>query len=132
VLKNKKFLIGGIVILIALGSLAFMWFRDSATYYYTVTEVMSKGVTLQQKSIQIGGQVAPGSISRDDSTGIMTFRLVDRSDATRSIDVTYKGGVPSGFKEDTDAIVEGRLSSATTFAATQIIMKCPSKYIPDQ
>jgi len=132
VLKNKKFLIGGIVILVALGSLAFMWFRDSATYYYSVSEIASKGSSLQQQTIRIAGQVTPGSVSRNDTTGIMNFQLSDPTDTTKVVSVIYKGGVPDGFKEGTDAVVEGQLASMQSFNASQIIMKCPSKYVPKQ
>jgi cytochrome c-type biogenesis protein CcmE len=132
VLKKKKFLIGGIIILIAIGSLAFMWFRNSATYYYSVADAINRGTTLQGQTIRLAGQVAPGSVMRDDSTGVMDFKLVDTTNAADVVTITYKGGVPDSFKEGNDAVVEGQLSSMKTFDATQIIVKCPSKYVAKQ
>ena len=131
-LKKKKFLIGGIIILIAIGSLAFMWFKNAATYYYSVADAMSRGTALQGQTIRLEGQVAPGSISRNDSTGIMDFQLVDTTNSSDIVAVTYKGGVPDSFKEGNATVVEGQLSSAKTFDATQIIVKCPSKYAAQQ
>jgi cytochrome c-type biogenesis protein CcmE len=132
VFKKKKFLIGGIIILVAVGSLAFMWFKSAATYYYSVADAMSKGTTLQGQTIRLEGQVAPGSVSRNDSTGVMDFQLIDTTNTADIVAVTYKGGVPDAFKEGNAAVVEGQLSSAKTFDATQIIVKCPSKYVPQQ
>jgi cytochrome c-type biogenesis protein CcmE len=131
-LKRKKFLIGGIIILIAIGSLAFKFIGDAAVYYYSVSDALSKESTLQGQTIRIAGQVAPGSISRDTSTGILQFRLVDLSNSAKVVAVSYKGDVPDIFKEGSDAVVEGQLSSASAFAGTQIIGKCPSKYVPKQ
>lgn len=131
--KKKKFLIGGLVILIAIGTLGFYAFQSFATYYYTVSEIASKGSTLQDQTIRLLGEVAPGSVSRNDSTGMMEFQLIDRADpSAEPISVTYKGGVPDGFKEGSDATVEGKLTSVKSFDASQIIMKCPSKYVAKQ
>jgi cytochrome c-type biogenesis protein CcmE len=132
VFRKKKFLIGGIILLVAIASLAFMWFRNAATYYYPVSEVINKGTTLQGQTIRVAGQVAPGTYSRNNLTGIMAFQLIDPTDTAKTVSVTYKGGVPDSFKEGNDAVVEGQLSSASTFNATQIIVKCPSKYVPKQ
>jgi cytochrome c-type biogenesis protein CcmE len=131
--KKKKFIIGGLVILIAIGILGFKGFQSFATYYYSVSEVASKGATLQNQTIRLAGQVAPGSVVRNDSTGMMQFQLLDPANASaQAVGVSYKGGVPDGFKEGNDAVVEGTLTSMKTFDATQIIVKCPSKYVPKQ
>jgi cytochrome c-type biogenesis protein CcmE len=42
--------------------------------------------------------------------------------------VVYKGAEPAGFKEDSNLLVEGKYDSDGVFRATQLILKCPSKY----
>lgn len=130
---KKKFLIGGIIILIAIGSLGFMAFQGAATYYYTVGEVTGKGSAMYDQNIRVSGQVTPNSVIRE-STGsnLLKFTLVDRDNNTNRLMVAYKGAVPDAFKEGNDAVVEGKISSSGVFEAEQIIVKCPSKYEPQQ
>ncbi|MFC2070082.1 cytochrome c maturation protein CcmE [Chloroflexota bacterium] len=42
--------------------------------------------------------------------------------------IVYRGARPSGFKVDSNILVEGKYDSEGIFRASQIIMKCPSKY----
>ena len=129
---KKKFLIGGIIILIAIGSLGFMAFQGAATYYYTVSEVLGKGSAMYDQNIRVTGQVAPNSVIRESTGGnILRFTLDDR-DNDNVLAVTYKGAIPDAFKEGNDAVVEGKISSSGVFEAQQIIVKCPSKYEPQQ
>jgi cytochrome c-type biogenesis protein CcmE len=132
VLKKRKFLIGGIIILLAIAGLSSLAFKGAATYYYTVSEVIVQESTLGNQNIRVAGQVAPGSIIRDNSAGnTLNFILIDSNNNQSHLSVTYKGAVPDTFKEGNDAVIEGRLSSSSIFEAKQIIVKCPSKYEPE-
>jgi cytochrome c-type biogenesis protein CcmE len=127
---KKKYLIGGIIILLALGSLSFMAFRGAATYYYTVAEITGQGSAMQGQNVRVAGQVAPGSLQPQSADRTLKFILLDTENASLQLPVVYQGAVPDAFKEGNSAVVEGRLSAAGTFEATQIIVKCPSRYVP--
>jgi cytochrome c-type biogenesis protein CcmE len=129
---RKKFLIGGIIILVAIGSLSFMAFRGAATYYYTVNEALTQESTLSGQNIRVAGQVAVDSIVQESTSNSLSFVLLDDTDSSKSLAIRYKGAVPDAFKAGNDAVVEGRLSSPGVFEAKQIIVKCPSKYEPKQ
>ncbi|MFH1140183.1 MAG: cytochrome c maturation protein CcmE, partial [Chloroflexota bacterium] len=49
-----------------------------------------------------------------------------------SIPIYYKGVLPSGFKEDMDVTIDGKLGPSGVFKATQVLTKCPSKYVPEK
>jgi cytochrome c-type biogenesis protein CcmE len=132
VLKKKKFLIGGFILLVAVGVLGFMAFRGAATYYYAVGEVITKANSMQDNQIRVAGRVQEGSVVRDNSANTIQFVLTDAADITKKLPIVYKGAVPDAFKEGNDAVVEGQLAASGTFKAQQIIVKCPSKYVPKQ
>ncbi|HEX7474376.1 MAG TPA: cytochrome c maturation protein CcmE [Dehalococcoidales bacterium] len=130
-MRRKKFLIGGIVILVAIGALGFIALRGAATYYYTVSEILSKSSTLNGQTIRVAGPVAVNSLQQVESTGnSVEFVMQDRDNSQFRLTINYQGSLPDAFKEGQDAVVEGQLTSTGDFAATQIIVKCPSKYQP--
>jgi cytochrome c-type biogenesis protein CcmE len=131
-LKQKKFWIGGIIIVIAIGVVSFLAFRGAATYYYTVSEAIAQQSSLMEKNIRIAGKVGEGSVVRQSATNTTDFILIDTVDLNQSLHISYKGAIPDAFKEGNDAVVEGRLSGSDIFKAQQIIVKCPSKYVPKQ
>jgi cytochrome c-type biogenesis protein CcmE len=130
--KQKKFLIGGIIILIAIGVLSYLAFKGAATYYYTVGEAVTQSSTLAGQNIRVAGRVVEGSLVLDKTTKNVSFKLIDTTDATKTLPIYYTGALPDAFKEGNDAVVEGQLSSEVSFKATQIIVKCPSKYVPKE
>ncbi|MBI4188790.1 MAG: cytochrome c maturation protein CcmE [Chloroflexi bacterium] len=129
VLKKKKFLIGGIIIFLAIGYLGYMGFQSSATYYYTVSELMAQGTQAYDGTLRVKGQVVPGSIEQGTLGKTLKFTIVE---GNNSLPVTYQGVVPDTFKAGVDVVVEGRLNSNGTFQASTVMPKCPSKYEPQQ
>jgi cytochrome c-type biogenesis protein CcmE len=130
-MKRKTYLIGGLVILIALCALGYVAFRGAATYYYTVAEILSKANTLNGKTVRVAGPVAINSLELSKApVNSAKFVMHDRDNSQLLLTITYQGTLPDAFKEGTDAIAEGKLNPAGIFEATQIIVKCPSKYEP--
>ena len=127
-LKKKRFLIGGIIVFLAIGYLGFMGFESSATYYYTVSEFMEQGDSIYGENVRVNGQVAPGSIKQESSGLITSFTIIE---GEASLPVVYQGVVPDAFKVGNEVVVEGYLDSDSTFQANTILAKCPSKYVPE-
>jgi len=65
VLRKKRFLIGGIIVFLAIGCLVFMAFQGSVTYYYTVSELMEQGSSIYDQNVRVKGQITPDSVERE-------------------------------------------------------------------
>lgn len=128
-LKKRKFLIGGIIIFAAIGFLGVMGFQGAATYYYTAGELLGQGDTVLGQTVKLAGQVVPGSVERAASGLVHRFDIVD-VEAGKSLPVVYQGVMPDSFKVGNDVVVEGELGADGVFQAKTIMVKCPSKYVP--
>ena len=124
---KKKFLIGGVIILLAIAYLGYIGFKSSATYYYTVSELIEQGSSIQSNNVRITGQVAPGSVQQEAAGRIMRFTI---SEGEENLPVVYQGVVPDAFKVGNQVVVEGYLNSGGILQANAIMVKCPSKYVP--
>lgn len=127
-LKKKRFLIGGIIIFLALVSLVYSGLRSSATFYFTVSELQNQGNLIYNETIRVKGQVAPGSVEQTAAGRELRFTIVEGG---ARLPVIYQGVVPDTFKEDVEVVVEGQLNSAGVFQANTLMPKCPSKYEPE-
>jgi len=128
-LMQRKFLIGGLIILLAVGYLGYMGFQGSAIYYYTVSEVIEQGNSINGKNVRVNGQVIPGSVEEEAGNLILKFSIEEGGE---SLPVVYQGVVPDTFKVGSEVVVEGHLNSAGIFQANTILTKCPSKYVPEK
>jgi len=127
-LRNKKFLIGGLLIIVAVSYLAYTGFESSAVYYYTVSELAEQDGAVRDTSIRVNGQVEIGSVAHNPtgSPGI-EFTITEGGE---SLPVLYQGVVPDTFAAGREVVVEGRLDAEGIFQAHNILTKCPSKYEP--
>jgi cytochrome c-type biogenesis protein CcmE len=126
---RKKFIIGGIILLVPIVFLAYMGFKSSLTYYYEVDQILQQSEAQVGKTVRIGGQVLPGA-QTDVGKFELRFTIIDIANQDGKIDVVYHGAVPDTFKEGVDVIVEGKWAPGAAFQAKSIITKCASKYIP--
>ena len=129
-LKKKKFLIGGIIIVLAIGYLSFMGISSSATYYYEVSELMEQGSSIYGENVRVNGQVVPGSMEQESGSFILRFTIVD-VEGEASLPVVYQGVVPDTFKVGNAVVVEGEIDPDGVFQAHILMPKCPSKYEPE-
>ncbi len=122
---NAKIVIGAIILLPVLAHLVYAGANSTLTnYYVTVDQYAARSATTP---IRIGGQIVPGSIRWDNATRTMRFRLAGD---TAQVDVVYRGAVPDSFRDGFTAILEGARAVDGTFAATQLMIKCPHQYLP--
>ena len=125
--KRTKFIIGGIIIGLALAYLVYAGMRDTnvLVYYHTPSEVVAKGEEMYNKGIRLSGRIEDGSINWDVNKLDLSFRITD---GKHTVPVTYHGIIPDTFKYGVDVVVEGKLTAEQTFQATKLLAKCPSKY----
>jgi cytochrome c-type biogenesis protein CcmE len=117
------------IIVVALGYLAYTGVRDSKSYYVTIKELNGMGPGAYSKRLRVAGNVAPGSINRQGTH--LEFQLVEQD---RTLPVVYNGSEapPDTFKDNAQALAEGKFGHDGVFHATNIQAKCASKYAPKQ
>ncbi len=128
-LRKKRFLIGGIIVVVAISYLGYMGFQSSATYYYTVSELIELGDSVHDENVRVNGQVAPGSVEQESAGRILRFTIID-VEGEGNLPVVYQGIVPDSFKVGNEVVAEGHLNSVGVFQASTLMPKCPSKYVP--
>ena len=130
--QGRRYLRFGIVIaviVVALAHLAYTGVQDSKSYYVTIKELNGMGQDAYSKRLRVAGNVAPGSIKRQGTH--LEFQLVEEG---RMIPVVYSGteAPPDTFKDNAQALAEGKYGKDGVFHATNIQAKCASKYAPKQ
>jgi cytochrome c-type biogenesis protein CcmE len=121
---KKRYIIGGIIILAAVVYLLFLSFGDAVSYYVKVSEFYDRESELSDTNIRIAGVItAPINWNTEDLN--LDFYITEGGD---SMAVAYNGAKPSGFKEGSSILVEGKYLSDDIFHASQLIISCPSKY----
>jgi cytochrome c-type biogenesis protein CcmE len=130
--QTAKFLKFGsaiVVIVLALGYLAYTGVQESKSYYVTIKELHGMGDGAYSKRLRVAGNVLPGSIKRSGTN--VNFAL---SENDQVLNVVYNGTEPppDTFKDNAQALAEGKFGRDGVFYAKQIQAKCASKYAPQQ
>lgn len=126
--KYKKFIIGGVVVVLALAVLGYAAFMGGNTYYYDVGQFLDEGAAVLGKNVRVSGLVAEGSYKQGFD---LYFTLEDMTGRNDTLKVVYNGSVPDTFKEGQQIVAEGKLiAGEDTFVASQLVIKCSSKYEP--
>ncbi len=125
--KLVKFGSALVIILLALGYLAYTGVQESKSYYVTIKELRGMGDGAYTKRLRVAGNVQPGSIKRSGTN--MNFTLTEND---QLLNVIYNGTEPppDTFKDNAQALAEGHFGRDNVFYAKQIQAKCASKYAP--
>ncbi len=116
-----------VITLAAIGLLIYAS-RSELNYYYSPIEV-KEGKAPLERSIRIGGLVAPGSIVKSTETIDIAFDIMDGKDRVR---VTYDKMLPDLFREGQGVIATGLLKDQNNFVATEILAKHDETYMPPE
>jgi cytochrome c-type biogenesis protein CcmE len=117
------------VILVLLSYLAYTGVQDSKSYYVTIKELHKMGDGAYSKRLRVAGNVQPGSIKR---TGTHVQFVLMEEDQTLHVDYTGTEAPPDTFKDDSQALADGRFDRDGVFHAKGLQAKCASKYAPKQ
>jgi len=120
---KPTYVIVGVLIVVSV-ALAYDAFTSYISPYLSVSEVVKNNSAYANKDVQVLGKVVNGSSGWADD-GSFLFNLTD---GLYTIGVTYSQSVPQNFKEDQDVVVIGRLLSPYHLNASEMLVKCPSKY----
>lgn len=149
--ERWKFLVGGVLILGAIAYLVVSGTLTGATYFITVDDVVSNpeyiGDTVRISGAVIGETINHGIVVDPDSgneISEITFTIshipedfdnlsealhisVTDETATR-IPVVYNGDFPDLLQHEAQAILTGTLREDGVFYATELLLKCPSRF----
>ncbi len=119
-----------IVVAILVPVLAHVFFaitRSPLTNYYVTVDELAAAPSAPTSKVRVGGPIVPDTINWDNATRSLTFQLQGEK---RNLTVTYRGFAPDSFRDGATAIVEGELNRDGTFAAYNLLIKCPHQYVP--
>lgn len=124
-LKGKlKFIIALLIVGVAVSYLVFAGVNNTMVYYLTVTELKDRVPKVYEDRVRVSGTVVTGTI-KNAIDGKLEFKITDGENI---IDVKYSGIIPDVFRDDVEAVVEGKYYSNNVFNADILLAKCPTKY----
>jgi len=151
-IEKLKFLVGGFLIFGAIAYLIIMNTFGGVQYFITVNELLSDSKYMGQ-TVRISGAVIGKTIEYDDKNLVIDFTIAhiettnedlayalylaaaDESTAQR-LQVHIENQVkPDLLQNEAQAILTGKLGDDGIFYATEILLKCPSRYednVPNQ
>ena len=100
--------------------------RDQIVFFYSPTEIHEKAVAAGTP-IRLGGLVKDGSWTK---TGQSNDFVV--TDGATEVVAHYDGILPDLFTEGQGVVVEGAMTTAGTFAATNVLAKHDENYMPKE
>jgi cytochrome c-type biogenesis protein CcmE len=147
---NIKFIIAGLLIVSAVVYLIISSTQASAQYFLTVDEVKARGNAMVGKEMKISGAVLGDTIQYDPQTLTLKFSIahvpgdnaeVEKEgglaavlhaavmDSSRQkLNIVYQGVKPDLLKNEAQAIMTGTMNADGTFTASELLLKCPTKY----
>ncbi len=142
--SRRRFLIGGVAILAAIGFLIVNGTLSNAQYFITVDELLTRS-ELAGQTIRISGAVIGDTIRYDSDTLTIRFTMANIPEETDNLALTLHEAVsdpnasrinvvvenepmPDLLQNEAQAILTGRLSPDGTFYADELLLKCPTRY----
>jgi cytochrome c-type biogenesis protein CcmE len=129
-IKNKKFTFGAIFIIVFLSLIFFgsQAFSEATYKYYSVYEVKTTEDVQEKSQIGLKGILVPNTYIKSADGLSATFNLKDK-DNENSVKVNYSGEIGSVFfNEYSELIMQGYFETKDYFIATNLSVRCPSKY----
>jgi cytochrome c-type biogenesis protein CcmE len=114
-----------VVVLATLTWLAVAGINESKTYYITLTELQQMQEKAFERRLRVAGDVEPGSIKRSAERVEFVLR---QADLRQKVVYTGREPLPDTFKDNANALADGRLGRDGVFEAKKIQAKCASKY----
>ncbi|HZP40856.1 MAG TPA: cytochrome c maturation protein CcmE [Candidatus Binatia bacterium] len=127
-LNRRRFVVGAVLIAVAVGYLVYAGIRSTSMYYFDMDEFLARRAEHVGEPMRVKGWVRQGSVRWDARTNELAFELAKQDDSD-PVPVAYHGILPDMFAEGREVVVEGRYRDGG-LAAQQIMTSCPSKYEP--
>jgi len=121
-IQNKHIII--ILLLAVSAGLAYDSISNYMNPYIPVSDIIADQARYEGKSLQIIGEVEPGSLVTTND-GSISFILIDEEG---SIKVTYRGVPPQNIEQEGNQVVVLGTLGEDGIESSQLLVKCPSKY----
>jgi cytochrome c-type biogenesis protein CcmE len=143
-----KFIIGGLLILAAIVYLIVSSTQASAQYFLTVQELQAKGSN--GRDVRVSGAIIGDTIQYDPKTLTLKFTIANVPGDNKEVEkegglaavlhaavldtnrprmqVVYNGPKPDLLRNEAQAIMTGQLDNNGVFHASELLLKCPTKY----
>jgi cytochrome c-type biogenesis protein CcmE len=117
----------GVLVWLAMGGVT-----ESKTYYKEIKEVAKMDPQAQSERLRVNGYVEQGSIIRNGASVSFVLHQTPgmlQKDPVR-LPVVYTGidPLPDTFKDNAQALADGKLGQDGVFHASKVQAKCASKY----
>ncbi len=149
--ERLKFIIGGVLMLVAVGYLIISGTMSGARYFITIDELVNNPEYIGQ-TVRISGAVLGDSIQYDSQNLIIDFTVAHIPEDTNDLALTLHNAVsdttvsrlpvhientvkPDLLQHEAQAILSGKLGADGVFYASELLLKCPSRYeesVPEQ
>ncbi len=143
--ERTKFLVGGLLILAAVVYLIFSGMQAGARFFITVDELVHNAF-YQGQPVRVSGAVLGDTIVYDEATLTIDFTVVHIPEGQDVTGQTLHEAVnnpaltrmhvrvvnqvkPDLLRHEAQAIMTGTLSDDGVFYATELNLKCPSRFI---
>ena len=146
-----KFIVGGILMLVAVGYLIISSTTSGARYFITIDDLV-KNSDYVGKTVRMSGAVIGDTIVYDKDKLTIDFTVAnipeDTTDlarilheavvnpAAKRVKIHVENQVmPDLLKNEAQAILSGKLGADGVFYASELLLKCPSRYddsVPNQ
>jgi cytochrome c-type biogenesis protein CcmE len=139
-----KFLIGGVLLLAAVAYLIISGTSTGARYFITLDDLVADAAYVGQ-TVRISGAVLGDTIAYDSRNLIIDFTIANIPEETTDLARTLHEAVtdpeavripvhienqvmPDLLKHEAQAILTGTYGADGVFYATELLLKCPSRY----
>lgn len=123
------FVLGSLALMAVAATLVIRTLGDTMVFFYTPTQLAQKIPEPNynpERTVRIGGLIKKGSVSNLKSGGI---RFVI-TDLNYELPVTYKGLVPSLFRDSQGVVAQGKINADGVMTAETILAKHDETYMP--
>ena len=142
--EKLKFAAAGALILLAVATLLVSGTMQGARYFITVDDLLGDRSHLN-KTVRVSGAVDGETIEYDSEKGIIRFEIVNipgaYSDLAKALHdalrdptaarlavVVEDVALPDLLQHEAQAILTGALDGGGKFNATELLLKCPSRF----
>jgi len=119
-MKNK-YIFGGVIAVVFLGMMIFLFTKSNIQYESDFVKVMSSDRTIKATGIWVKEK------SYEVNKSERTFAFYMKDATGREMKVIYAGTIPNNFESAQSIVVTGQYKNGN-FHAKDILTKCPSKY----
>jgi len=126
--KQKRLaIIAGLgAVLAVAATIIFVALRDQIVFFYSPSEIHEKAIAAGTP-IRLGGLVKQGTWKREGETSDFVV-----TDGQTEMATHYVGLLPDLFREGQGVVIEGSVTPAGTFAATNVLAKHDENYMPKE